>query len=101
MIRYGEEQITGLSYTVAAVMFGVIYELVGRDEFNQIIGGFYQQYRASGATTADFVRHANRVTSQDLDVLFEDWIHTTGWYERVSSGASIRDLVRAYRTGSR
>lgn len=96
MIGYGEEQITGLSYTVAAVMFGVIYELVGRDEFNQIVGGFYRRYRTSGATTADFIRHANRVTSQDLDVLFEDWIHTTAWYERVSSGASIRDLVRTY-----
>lgn len=97
MIDYGRQQITDLSYTVAMVMFGVIYRLVEQQEFNQIVGGFYRRFHSDGATTADFLDHANRVTSLDLSALFEEWVFTTRWHQLVMAGATLEDLASRYQ----
>lgn len=97
MIDYAEADLTGLSYRVGAVMFEVLYQLVGQSELNRVVGGFYERYRIDGANTADFIEHANSVTTVDLESFFRDWIYTMRWYEQVRAGANIEDLVARYR----
>ncbi len=96
MIDYGRQRITDLSYTVAMVMFGVIYRLVEQEEFNQIVGGFYRSFHSTGATTVDFLDHANRVTRVDLTALFDEWVFTTRWHQQVMAGATLEDLASRY-----
>lgn len=99
MIDYGKEQITDLSYRVGMVMFALLYRLVGQEEFNEIVGGFYQRYHDKGGTTGDFVAHADAVTSLDLERFFHDWIYTTRWHALVAEGASFEDLATTYGGG--
>jgi len=97
MIRYQEVNITGLSYTVGSLMFNVLYDVVGQERFNRIIGGFYQTYADQGATTDEFVAYAKGVGGGDLDALFQDWLYTTRWYDYVSAGEAMDELAARYR----
>jgi aminopeptidase N len=101
LIDYGAAQLTDLSYRVGMVMFHVLHQLVGAEQFNRVVGDFYQEYAASGATTNDFVTHANRVTTIDLTRFFDDWIYTTKWYDPVKAGTSVEEMVARYREGGK
>ena len=97
MADYGRENITGLSYHVGLVMFAVLYDLVGAETFNEIVGGFYQRYADTGATTDEFVVYAKSVSGMNLGRFFHDWMYTTEWYSHVRDGAALEDLVTEYR----
>lgn len=97
MIDYGQAQLTDLSYSVGALMFDLLYRLTGRDEFNSIVGGYYNKYASSGGTTDDFVNYAIETSSQDLRIFFQDWVYTTKWYERISEAQSVTDVTDYYR----
>jgi hypothetical protein len=100
MLDYGSEFMTDLSYRVGAVMFDLMYRLSGSAAFNQIMGGYYEQFGATGGTTDEFVRLASRISPADLTPLFQDWIYTTGWTERVEASDGVEDLVRHYQNQS-
>jgi hypothetical protein len=95
-IDYGKRSMTDQSYRVGDLMFATMYELVGAERFNQIIGGYYRQYLAGG-TTQDFLAFASAQAPQ-LKALFDDWMLTTRWTTRLS-GDSITPagLAAAYR----
>lgn len=97
MIDYGREQLTDLSYSVGALMFDVLYRLTGQDDFNSIIGGYYNKYADSGGTTDDFVNFAIKTSDFDLGPFFQDWIYTTNWYNRISETQTIANLTEYYR----
>ena len=97
MADYGRENITGLSYHVGIVMFAALYDLAGAETFNEIIGGFYQRYADTGATTDEFVVYAKSVSEVNLGRFFHDWMYTTEWYSHVRDGATLEDLVTLYR----
>ncbi len=96
LIDYGRREVTDLSYSVGGLMFATLYELVGEEQFNQIIGGYYQQHRGSGSTR-DLVAYARQVSRQDLSAFFDDWIFTTRWTRVVASARAPRDLATHYR----
>ena len=93
-VDYGREQMTDLSYRMGAVFFYLLYRRVGQDEFTRIIGGFSQQYAASGASARDFIRYAEQPSKADLRPLFQTWWLTTGWVGQVEQAATIGDLER-------
>jgi len=97
MIDYGQVQLTDLSYSVGALMFDLLYRLVGQKEFNAIIGFFYHKYASAGATTNDFIAYANETSKFDLTDFFQDWVYTTNWYKRISEVQSISELESYYR----
>jgi hypothetical protein len=92
MIDYGERGTTDLAYSVAFLMFDVLHRTVGDEEFLAILGGFYQRYAESGASTEEFVRFADETSRLDLAPFFDDWMYTTHWYERLRDARSIREL---------
>jgi aminopeptidase N len=96
MLEYGSHGMTGYSYSVGDVMFATLYDLVGEQEFNKIVGGFYQQF-ANGGGTRDFIAFAKHASPRNLDAFFDDWILTTRWAEVVRGASSIDDLANHYR----
>jgi len=97
LIDYGKENLEGYSYTVGALMFDLMYHLAGPDEFNKMIGGYYQTYVKSGASTNDLVQFAKQTCSTDLDLLFNDWVYTTNWYTRIRQVKTIDELRGFYK----
>ncbi|HXG98112.1 MAG TPA: hypothetical protein VNJ06_13500 [Gemmatimonadales bacterium] len=93
-IDYGAVGMTGASYRVGDLMFATLYELIGSDRFNQIIGGYFRRF-GDGGTTHDFVGFA---TQQDpgLSRFFSDWLFSTRWTERLSDD-SVAAIAARYR----
>lgn len=96
LIDYGTRRATQWSYSVGAVMFAVLYELIGELEFNRIVGGFYQSY-FNGGSTRDFVAYANRTSSRNLSTFLSDWVLTTRWTSTLTGAATAQDLIKHYR----
>jgi hypothetical protein len=80
-IDYGHHGMTDHAYGVGMLMFAALDERIGRDALDRIVGGFYQRYHATGATTDDFVRLAREVAGEEVDAVFDAWLHTTRWTE--------------------
>jgi hypothetical protein len=96
-ILYGKEDVTDLSYRVGMLMFGVLYYLIGQDEFNQLVGGFYQEHHTGTASTADFVSHANNVAPLNLDRFFQDWLYGTEYTRFLDGDLTLAQIADSYR----
>jgi aminopeptidase N len=97
MIDFGREKMTDLSYSVGRLMFGVIYRLIGPDEFNEMIGGFFRRHYAEGASTEQFVAEANEATEVDLEPVFRDWMYTTDYRRFLDSDMTLTAIADTYR----
>jgi hypothetical protein len=93
---YGGAGLTDLAYPVGMLMFYALYQVLGPEPFDRAYRGFFQQYRETGATSAELVAAFHRV-SRRSDRVFTDWLLTTRWYARLASGESFRRIVEAYR----
>jgi aminopeptidase N len=97
MVEYGKASATGLSYGTGELMFYVLHEVLGPEEFNRTLGGWFEQYRGDGSTTRQFVDFAQTRTDTDLEALFRDWLFTVRWRERLESGESLADMIETYK----
>jgi len=97
VIDYGKEMLTDLSYSKGMILFYVLYELVGENEFFKIMGSFYQKYNQTGATSDNFVNHAKEVSSVDLTKFFEEWVYGTESSEYIINEIPIEEIVKKYR----
>lgn len=94
---FGKEKVTELSYRTGMLMFYVLYELIGEEEFNQIIKSFYKKYYQTGANSKEFLAHANKLSDKNLDVLFNDWFYTTNYVDLIQKGYKVNDIVNYYK----
>jgi len=94
---YGRAGKTDYSYSVGHLLFSVLYETLGQENFNRAVGGYYQQYRLTGATTRQFVDYVKQHSPYDLSELFNDWMYTTKWYDRLKQGETIQRMAATYR----
>ena len=101
LIDYGKEQMTDCSHSVGALLFHLLYDVVGPEPFRAIIGGFSRTYATSGASTRDLAAFASRTSGMDLKPLFDDWVLTTGWWPAIQDGATYAHLVQRYRSAGR
>jgi aminopeptidase N len=97
MIEYGRRGQTDLAYSVGMLMFDVLHRTVGRESFDRVIGGFYRRYAETGGSTDDFVRLASEASGRDLSPLFDDWMYSTRWYQRLKEGENTEDFAAGYR----
>lgn len=95
-IQYGSVKMTDWSYSLGAVMCATLYELVGPEEFDRIIGGYYQRF-VSGGSTRDFISFAERTSTHDLTRFFDEWMLTTRWTARVANAGTVAELAAQYR----
>ena len=92
---------TDLSYGTGMLMFHVLHHLIGTEQFNAIVGGYYQRYRKQGGSLAQFVEFADTVTDQDLSDFFQDWLYTTAWQDHLSRQGNVASLTQHYRSRPR
>ena len=95
MIQYGVAGQTGRSYSVGSLMFATLFDLVGEQEFNRIVGGYYQRF-ARGGTTKDFIAFADKSSSRDLRRFFDDWLLTTNWVNIIGNASSVQEVASRY-----
>ena len=97
MIDYGVKDITDLSYTMGQVFYYLVYDRLGEDAFLRTVAAVRDEFRQSGATTAQFVAALTKRAGVDLESLCRDWVFTARGAELIVSGASIDELSRRYR----
>lgn len=95
-IDYGRRGSTDNSYTVGNLMMSVLYEVLGAKNFSEVMGGFYQKYKNTGATDTQFVAYAKQHARRNLNDLFNDWFLTTNWYTRLARGETLHDIAASY-----
>ena len=97
---YGVKGMTHYSYSLGMVVFAIFYDMVGADQFNQIIGSFYAQYHPSGATLDEFVQHCIKTAGPGLERFFSNWIYTTEGIRLVMEGKSLHELIHFYKAAT-
>ncbi|MFD6431912.1 M1 family metallopeptidase [Streptomyces venezuelae] len=65
-------------YQRGAMTLQVLRERIGDKDFFKLLRTWVQQHRYGNATTADFVRLAEKVSGEQLDELFTTWLFTKG-----------------------
>ena len=94
---YGKAGMTDESYPVGRLMFAVLEKAVGPDGFRRIVGGFYQRYKTTGATTRDFIAFAGQTGGAPVAALLGEWMTSTRWVSRLSTGQSLTEIAASYR----
>ncbi|MFY8299990.1 M1 family aminopeptidase [Pseudoalteromonas sp. SS15] len=95
-IDYGENGLN--SYTVGMVFFRLLYDLVGENKFNALIGGFYKDYYASGATAEQFVQYIKKYADVNLERFFDEWAYTSTYSKRLMEFKSYAELYKFYQS---
>ncbi|MDZ4701126.1 MAG: M1 family metallopeptidase [Rhodothermales bacterium] len=74
---------TNMTYQKGAWVLHMLRVLVGDDVFWRGIQSYYAEFQDRNATTADFRRHMEEASGQDLDTFFEQWLYQGGvpWIE--------------------
>lgn len=96
MADYGKANMADWSYGLGQLMFGLLEKSVGAEKFREIVGGFYQKYRESGATTAEFVAFAKSRGGAPAERVLSDWLTSTRWLERLKAGESLDAMAKGY-----
>jgi hypothetical protein len=97
LIEWGPAGLARRSYTAGAIAFDVLFRVLGQEEFNAIIGGFYHQFAETGATTQAFIDYANEATDGRLEEYFQNWFLTADWYDQLKSGLTTEEMAESYR----
>lgn len=97
MIDYGEKDLTDLSYRVGQIAFYLLYRALGEKAFLEAVGGFYQDFSGTGATTRQFVEYVKKRSAVPLDKLFDEWVFTAKAADLILSGSSLAKIVERYR----
>jgi len=101
LVNYGNEQMTDYSYSVGALLFHLLYGVVGPERFRAIIGEYSRQYATTGGSTRDLAALASRRGPGGVKTLFDTWVFTTGWWPAIKDGATYAELVRQYQGSGR
>jgi len=97
IIDYGKEGITGLSYTKGMIFFYVLYEIVGKDSFNDIIGSFYREYDKTGATSEQFISIVREKSPVDITKFLQEWIYSTESSQYIIDKLPMEEIVAKYK----
>jgi hypothetical protein len=66
-----------MSYAKASVVFRMLRELLGEEDFRRLLREYYARYRFRHVTEVDLRRVAAEVTGRPLDWFFDGWLHGT------------------------
>jgi hypothetical protein len=97
MIDYGREEMTNFSYRTGMVLFDLFYRVAGPDAFRKALADFFASHPTAGATSAEFVRLAERTGGAPTRAIFEDWLYSCRWTELAASRQTAAQLADRYR----
>ncbi len=85
-------------YYKGAMVFRMLRETLGKQQFSQLMRKFLEQYRNKNASIDDFERLANQVAGRNLRYFFAQWIEGTGVPEFSVDYQIIRTRSGKFRT---
>jgi len=95
MRAYGSADRTGLAYPVGMLLFHSLQQCLGTAAFDALWGDYLSKTRKTGGSDEDFAAFAIRQTGNPaVRELFETWLFTTRWIERLSAGEPLATLRR-------
>lgn len=97
-IDYGKTQMYEFSYNKGMVLFHVLYELVGKDAFMNLIGRYYEKYYDTGGSTHDLTAMIRELPYKGVSRFVDEWFYGTESNEYLASGMSVGEIVRMYNT---
>jgi tetratricopeptide (TPR) repeat protein len=81
-----------------AMVFRMLRETIGKENFNQLLRNFLEQYRGKNASIDDFEKLASQVAVVNLRYFFAQWIEGTGVPEFTVDYQIIRTRAGKFRT---
>jgi hypothetical protein len=98
MREYGNERMTGMAYSVGKLMFAGLYHALGEHAFDRALRQHFQATQATGTHTDDLVRVFVDVGGLPARRIFDDWLESTAWVDRLREAPSLDAVFDAYRT---
>lgn len=96
LIDYGKTRMTEYSYSKGMILFHVLYELIGHDEFMNLIKRYYQAYYKTGGSTHDLTTMIKELPHKGLASFVDEWFYGTESNEYLLKGKSVEDIVKIY-----
>src|SRR5258707_4625157 len=81
-----------------AMVFCMLRETLGKDQFNELLHQFLDQYRNKSASIDDFERLASKVAGKNMRYFFAQWVEGTGVPEFNVDYQIIRTRAGKFRT---
>jgi hypothetical protein len=94
--EYGKYELGGNSYTKGAWSLYVLHQLVGEEQFRQIIRTFLSEFRDKPADFKDFQQVAEQVSRRDLGKYFNEWIYGTASSQLLLDKVPITEIIKRY-----
>jgi aminopeptidase N len=81
-----------------AMVFRMLRETLGKDQFQQLMRKFVEQYRNKSASIDDFERLTSKVAGKNMRYFFAQWVEGTGVPEFSVDYQIIRTRAGKFRT---
>jgi aminopeptidase N len=81
-----------------SMVFRMLRETIGRDNFNRLLRSFLETYRGKNASIDDFEKVAAKITNENLRYFFAQWVEGTGVPEFTVDYQIIRTRAGKFRT---
>lgn len=81
-----------------AVVFRMLRDAIGEENFSQLLSQFLEQYRNKNASINDFEQLTNQITGQNMRYFFAQWVEGTGVPEFNADYLIIRTNSGKFRT---
>jgi aminopeptidase N len=94
--EYGKYELGGNSYTKGAWSLYVLHQLVGEEQFKQIIRTFLSEFKDKPADFKDFQQVAERVSRRNLGKYFNEWIYGAESSQLLLDKVPITEIVKRY-----
>jgi hypothetical protein len=94
--EYGKYELGANSYTKGAWSLYVLHQLVGEEQFRQIIRTFVSEFRDKPADFKDFQQVAERVSRRDLGKYFDEWIFGVASSQLLLDKIPVTEIVKRY-----
>jgi aminopeptidase N len=81
-----------------SMVFRMLRETIGRDNFDKLLAAFLDQYRGKNASIDDFEKLATKISQDNLRYFFAQWVEGTGVPEFTVDYQIIRTRAGKFRT---
>jgi aminopeptidase N len=96
IVDYGKYEVGVFSYSKGAWSLYVLHQLLGDDQFKQIIHTFLSQFGDKPADFKDFQRVAEAVSHRDLGKYFNEWIFGSQSSQLLLERVPIDQIIQRY-----
>ncbi len=95
-IDYGKTLMWDFSYTKGMVLFHVLYELIGKEAFTNLIGNYYDMYYETGGSTHNLTAMIKQLPHGGVSRFVDEWFYGMESNEYLIEEKSVREIVNMY-----